>query len=249
MDKSLPGTSDKGADTPVLVSLLTSNSSLTSKNDQPEPELQGELEGDIVGASSGKSSVLTCASSAANEDIALSSDKKTLDQLTTKPWRKACMDSNGFHPTMNQQGLSSPLSITCMSSVINTNYYDSHVNYQRKHSYQEKDDFNSRINSSPEKIQKMSADLGSDKLSGMKIKSPSDGLKAKRYNKTAEALKMSGLMDITMKTAELLKKNKELQKEMDKLKRDSKEFLQTVLDNPENHQIRDTYFSHLSSDS
>lgn len=151
---------------------------------------------------------------------------------------------------MDQQGLPSPLSNSSGSSVINTSYCsDSSVNYQRKHSFQHVDDFDSGIDLASERIQKISEDECKEDLSGLELQSPSDGLKYKRYNKTAEALKMSGLMDITMKTADLLKKNKQLEIEIDLLKKDSKDFLQSVLDNPENHLIRDTYFPHLNAKS
>lgn len=151
---------------------------------------------------------------------------------------------------MDQQGVSSPISSSCVASVTNTNYYtnDPIISIQsasRKHSFQQIDNFDT---TTPEKIRKMSED-NMDKYSGIDIKSPPDGLKAKRYNKTAEALKMSGLMDITMKTADLLKKNKQLQTEMDNLKKDSSSFLQSVLENPENHHIRDTFFQHLTTKS
>lgn len=148
---------------------------------------------------------------------------------------------------MDQQGLPSPLSNSFVSSVINTSYCsDSSVNYQRKHSFQHVDDFDSVIDLASEKI---SEDDCKEDLSGVELQPSSDGLKYRRYNKTAEALKMSGLMDITMKTADLLKKNKQLEKEIDLLKKDSKDFFQSVLDNPENHIIRDTYFPHLNAKS
>lgn len=151
---------------------------------------------------------------------------------------------------MDQQGLSSPLSSSCIVSVTNTNYYSEQTlnqqpTNQRKHSYQQLDNFDC----TPEKMEKRSEDSMDKYTAGMDMKSPTDGLKAKRYNRTAEALKVSGLMDITMKTAELLKKNKQLQSELDVLKKDSREFLQTVLENPENHHLRDTYFSNLTSNT
>lgn len=193
-----------------------------------------------------QSDVLTCASLTTKKKS--SADHSILQaQLISKPWRSS-LSSNGFYPTMDQQGVSSPISSSCVASVTNTNYYtnDPIISLQsgsRKHSFQQ------LINTTtPEKIRKMSEE-NMDKYSGVDMKSPPDGLKAKRYNKTAEALKMSGLMDITMKTADLLKKNKQLQTEMDSLKKDSSNFLQSVLENPENHHIRDSYFPQLTTKS
>lgn len=167
-------------------------------------------------------------------------------QLSSKPWRTGGVISSKFFPTMDQQGVSSPLSNSCIVSVTNANYFsESSLNQQpnaRKHAYQL-----DSYDTAPDKMQKMSDDTLDKLTGGLDIKSPTDGLKAKRYNRTAEALKVSGLMDITMKTAELLKKNKQLQNELDMLKKDSREFLQTVLDNPENHHLRDTLFSQLTS--
>ncbi|XP_052105141.1 uncharacterized protein LOC127738084 isoform X2 [Mytilus californianus] len=195
-----------------------------------------------------QSDVLTCASLTTKKKS--SADHSILQaQLISKPWRSS-LSSNGFYPTMDQQGVSSPISSSCVASVTNTNYYtnDQIISLQsgsRKHSFQQLDNFNT---TTPEKIRKMSEE-NMEKYSGVDMKSPPDGLKAKRYNKTAEALKMSGLMDITMKTADLLKKNKQLQSEMDSLKKDSSNFLQSVLENPENHHIRDTYFPQLTTKS
>ncbi|KAG0722713.1 CLOCK-interacting pacemaker [Chionoecetes opilio] len=58
----------------------------------------------------------------------------------------------------------------------------------------------------------------------------------KRFMRTAEALRQSGLLDITMKTADLLRKNQELQREIEDLQRQTKKFVRSVLSNPENRQ-------------
>lgn len=55
----------------------------------------------------------------------------------------------------------------------------------------------------------------------------------------SQALRQSGLLDITMKTAELLRKNQELQREIEKLQRETKNFVLSVLSNPENSHILD----------
>lgn len=59
----------------------------------------------------------------------------------------------------------------------------------------------------------------------------------KRFLRTAEALRQSGLLDITMKTADLLRKNQQLQREIEDLQRQTKKFVLSVLSNPENSHI------------
>lgn len=95
--------------------------------------------------------------------------------------------------------------------------------------------------------QKVAEELGSD--SGFSACSPSStsvvstnnvtSQKKERYKRTADALQGSGLMDVTMKTAELLKKNRALQKEIEQFKKESALFLEKVLNNPENADLRD----------
>ncbi|XP_063429224.1 CLOCK-interacting pacemaker-like isoform X2 [Mytilus trossulus] len=233
-------------ETSTLVNLLKNSSSGPS-----EPPKKKEQRADKANIQTDQADVLTCASLTTKKKSSSAdySVPVVQSQLISKPWRSS-LSSNGFYPTMDQQGVSSPISSSCVASVTNTNYYtnDPIISIQsasRKHSFQQIDNFDT---TTPEKIRKMSED-NMDKYSGIDIKSPPNGLKAKRYNKTAEALKMSGLMDITMKTADLLKKNKQLQTEMDNLKKDSSSFLQSVLENPENHHIKDTYFPHLTTKS
>lgn len=52
-----------------------------------------------------------------------------------------------------------------------------------------------------------------------------------------QALRQSGLLDVTMKTAELLRKNHDLQREIEDLQRQTKNFVLSVLSNPENRHI------------
>ncbi|MPC37669.1 transcription factor GTE2-like isoform X2 [Portunus trituberculatus] len=59
----------------------------------------------------------------------------------------------------------------------------------------------------------------------------------KRFLRTAEALRQSGLLDITMKTADLLRKNQQLQREIEDLQKQTKKFVLSVLSNPENSHI------------
>lgn len=96
-------------------------------------------------------------------------------------------------------------------------------------------------------VEKVAEELGSD--SGFSACSPSSTsivstnnvttLKKERYKRTADALQGSGLMDVTMKTAELLKKNRALQKDIEQFKKESALFLEKVLNNPENADLRD----------
>ena len=67
----------------------------------------------------------------------------------------------------------------------------------------------------------------------------SDPERRARYARTAEILSKSGLLDITMKTAELMKKNKQLNKELMTLKAETAAFVKDVLANPENQRLVD----------
>lgn len=64
----------------------------------------------------------------------------------------------------------------------------------------------------------------------------SDGRK-QRYLKTASALRQSGLLDITMKTADLLRKNQELQRSIEALQQETRDFVTSVLSNKENRPL------------
>ncbi|XP_045611018.1 uncharacterized protein Cipc isoform X2 [Procambarus clarkii] len=65
----------------------------------------------------------------------------------------------------------------------------------------------------------------------------------RRFMRTAEALRQSGLLDITMKTAELLRKNQKLQREIENLQKETRSFVLSVLSNPENRHILDNIHS------
>ena len=67
-------------------------------------------------------------------------------------------------------------------------------------------------------------------------KSKPNVVKCKRYKRTHEALQSSGLLDVTMKTAELMKRNRQLQKDIKDFKKETVEFLKSVLQNPENKE-------------
>lgn len=64
-----------------------------------------------------------------------------------------------------------------------------------------------------------------------------------RYNQTAAALQKSGLFKTTMKTAELLQRNRVLQQELQKLRRETMLFMHSVLSNPENSHLRKLYIN------
>jgi len=58
--------------------------------------------------------------------------------------------------------------------------------------------------------------------------------KRARFERTAEMLAKSGLLEITMKTADLIRSNQQAQQELNALKVEVEEFVQSVLENPEN---------------
>ena len=60
-----------------------------------------------------------------------------------------------------------------------------------------------------------------------------------RYNQTFSALQQSGLMKTTMKTAELLRRSRSLQQELAKLRRDTTLFVECVLNNPQNRDLKE----------
>lgn len=62
-------------------------------------------------------------------------------------------------------------------------------------------------------------------------------MRRRRFMRTAEALRQSGLLDITLKTAELLRKNQALQQEIETLQKETRSFVLSVLSNPENRHI------------
>ncbi|GAB1601319.1 uncharacterized protein LOC115217409 [Argonauta hians] len=64
--------------------------------------------------------------------------------------------------------------------------------------------------------------------------------KRMRFLRTASALQRSGLMNITMKTADVLKQNRILNKEIERLHQDTLKFLHSVINNPENKTFQDT---------
>ena len=61
----------------------------------------------------------------------------------------------------------------------------------------------------------------------------------RRFERTKDALEQSGLLEITMKTAELIKSNRTLDSDISELKKSSQEFLRSVLNNPQNRQLRE----------
>jgi len=61
--------------------------------------------------------------------------------------------------------------------------------------------------------------------------------KAARFERTADMLAKSGLLDITMKTADLLRSNQQAQRELSQLKLEIEQFTKSVLANPENQSL------------
>ena len=55
-----------------------------------------------------------------------------------------------------------------------------------------------------------------------------------RFERTADMLAKSGLLDITMKTAELLRSNQQARQDLVSLKQEIDQFMELVLANPEN---------------
>jgi len=64
-----------------------------------------------------------------------------------------------------------------------------------------------------------------------------DKLKSEKYARIKFQLSKTGLLGITYKTKELLRKNKELQKDLDGLKQQAHHLVQSVLANPENQNL------------
>lgn len=69
------------------------------------------------------------------------------------------------------------------------------------------------------------------------------GDRKRRFNRTRDALERSGLMGITMKTADLLKSNETLERDIEKLKRETEQLLQAVLKNPGNEHFKERFLS------
>lgn len=67
--------------------------------------------------------------------------------------------------------------------------------------------------------------------------SEKDYSKSERYARTKYILSKTGLLGIADKTKELLKKNKQLQKDIDSFKQQTETFLQCVLANPQNQRL------------
>ena len=68
-----------------------------------------------------------------------------------------------------------------------------------------------------------------------------------RFRKTADALQKSGLWEVAMKTGSLIRRNKELQKELDKFRADALIFLKSVIKNPHNWKLIKSILSNALS--
>lgn len=65
----------------------------------------------------------------------------------------------------------------------------------------------------------------------------SASVKKAKFERTADILAKSGLLDVTMKTADLIRKNQQLQNEITDLKSEASDFVKSVLANPENQKL------------
>ncbi len=57
------------------------------------------------------------------------------------------------------------------------------------------------------------------------------------YARTPKVLASSGMLDVAMRTAELMRKNRKLTKQLAQLRRDADAFVCSVLSNPENRHF------------
>lgn len=64
--------------------------------------------------------------------------------------------------------------------------------------------------------------------------------KKMRFLRTATALQRSGLMEITIKTADILKQNRLVNREIKRLREETIKFFQSVIRNPENQTFHET---------
>ena len=65
----------------------------------------------------------------------------------------------------------------------------------------------------------------------------------KRFRKTVEALQKCGLWDIAMTTGNLIKRNSELQTEIEQFRTEAASFLKAVVQNPENKELVESWTS------
>ena len=74
-------------------------------------------------------------------------------------------------------------------------------------------------------------------VSGSSTCSDNTDIKRRRFMRTREALERSGLLNITMRTADLIKSNYVLNKQIDELKCQTAELLRSIFDCPENEKV------------
>ncbi len=68
-----------------------------------------------------------------------------------------------------------------------------------------------------------------------------------RFTRTADILARSGLLDITMRTAELIRKNQHLNTQLIQLRKDADDFVRSVLSNPENKHFAEMHLKRPST--
>lgn len=74
--------------------------------------------------------------------------------------------------------------------------------------------------------------------------------KEHRFKRTADALQKSGLWEVAMKTGNLIKRNQELQRELEQFRSDALAFLKSVIKNPQNRDfIKNVLNNALTSSS
>ena len=61
----------------------------------------------------------------------------------------------------------------------------------------------------------------------------------RRFERTRSALQQSGLLDITMSIADLMKSSRKLDEEVAQLRRNSQDLLRSILNNPQNSPLRE----------
>ncbi|KAL3875080.1 hypothetical protein ACJMK2_038017 [Sinanodonta woodiana] len=170
----------------------------------------------------------------------------TMSNNGHREFRNGSVHIMGILPPLENQGASWNLATDCYMAAVSNNSYAHNEQpgggkMLRKRQHVERSSVTSQsVNIKKSKMETLKEPNFASPIS---ISQPPDCQSSSterktRYDKTAAALQQSGLMDITIKTAELLRKNAALQKELQKLKQETSLFLYSVLNNPENEALR-----------
>ena len=73
-------------------------------------------------------------------------------------------------------------------------------------------------------------------------------MRRQRFLRTQDALQKSGLMGITMKTADLMKNNWLLGKEIEELKKQTAEMIKSIFSNPDNQKLRNEILQEMTDE-